>query len=305
VKVLVTGGAGFIGSSAVAALLTAGHQPVVLDNLSSGRSTNLPQTVKLHCVDILSAELADVLIAERPEAVMHLAAQVSVSWSLANPVADATVNLLGTLRVLDACVRTGCRKVIYASSAAVYGDPDRLPVSEDHPARPLSPYGASKHAVEHYLPIYRQHHGLDFTVLRLANVYGPRQELSAESGVTTQFLHRLLGEQRPLVEGDGLQTRDFIYVKDVARAFVSALNGGSGEIINIGSGQEQTVLSLLGELQLVLGRPAVAIHGPARSGDIRHSVLDCSKARQQLGWVPHCSFHAGLQETVEWFGGQR
>lgn len=302
-KVLVTGGAGFIGSSAVAALLTAGHQPVVVDNLSSGRSTNLPQTVQLHCIDILSAELADVLTAERPEAVMHLAAQVSVSFSLANPVADATANLLGTLRVLDACVRTGCRKLIYASSAAVYGDPDCLPVSEDHPARPLSPYGASKHAVEHYLPIYRQQHGLDFTILRLANVYGPRQELSAESGVTTQFLHRLLGKQRPLVEGDGLQTRDFIYVKDVAMAFVSALAGGSGEIINIGSGREQTILSLLGELELVLGRPAMAMHGPARSGDIRHSVLDCHKARQQLGWAPHCSLRAGLEETVEWFGG--
>ncbi len=304
-KVLVTGGAGFIGSSVVAALLAAGHQPIVVDNLSSGRSENLSETVKLHCIDILSAQLVDVAIADRPEAVIHLAAQVSVSKSLADPVADATANLLGTLHVLDACVRTGCRKVIYASSAAVYGDPDRLPIPEGHLARPLSPYGVSKHTVEHYLPIYRSLHGLDFTALRLANVYGPRQELSAESGVTTQFLHCLLRQQRPSIEGDGLQTRDLVYVSDVARAFVSALTSGSGEIINIGSGQEQTILSLLGELEQILQRPAAALHVPARSDDIRRSVLDCRKAKRMLGWEPRYSLRAGLSETAAWFGGPK
>lgn len=304
-KVLVTGGAGFIGSSVVTALSAAGHQPVVVDNLSSGRRENLPEGVKLHCMDILSANLVDVAIAERPEAVIHLAAQVSVAKSLADPVADATANLLGTLHVLDACVRTGCRKVIYASSAAVYGDPDRLPIPEEHLARPLSPYGASKHTVEHYLPIYRSLYGLDFTALRLANVYGPRQELSAESGVTTQFLYCTLRNQRPSIEGDGLQTRDFVYASDVAWAFVSALTSGSGEIINIGSGHEQTILTLLGELEQVLGRPAPALHVPARPGDIRRSVLDCRKAKRVLGWEPRCSLRSGLAETVAWFVRQQ
>lgn len=303
-KVLVTGGAGFIGSAVVQALLAAGHQPVVVDNLSSGRTENLPAAVRLHRVDILSERLSEIVLAERPEATIHLAAQVSVSKSLADPAADATANLIGTLHVLDACVGTGCRKLIYASSAAVYGDPDSLPITEEQPARPLSPYGASKHTVEHYLPLYREQHGLDFTVLRLANVYGPRQEFSGENGVTTQFMQCLLQERRPMIEGDGLQTRDFVYVGDVAEAFILALTYGSGLAMNIGSGQEVTILALLAELGRVMSRPGLAMHIPARPGDIRRSVLDCSRARKVLGWLPRRSLCAGLSETAAWIAAQ-
>lgn len=296
-KVLVTGGAGFIGSFVVEALLSAGHQPVVVDNLSTGRAEHLRPSVRLYCTDVLSPALGDLFANERPEVVLHLAAQVSVAKSLVDPTNDATVNLLGALNVLEASVAASCRKLVYVSSAAVYGSPLRLPIDEAHPQRPLSPYGASKHAVEHYLPIYQQMHGLDFTILRLANVYGPRQEISAESGVITHFVHALLHKRILLIEGDGQQSRDFVYVKDVAEALVLSLSSGSGETVNVGTGHELSVLALLAGLERIL-QPTVTAHAAARPGDIKRSVLECSKAERVLGWTPRHSWEMGLMETV-------
>lgn len=299
-KVLVTGGAGFIGSFVLDALMQAGHEPVVVDSLISGRKENLPQGVKLHQIDIASPALLDVMLHEKPEVVLHLAAQVSVQRSMCNPVHDAAVNLIGSLQVLNACVLAACRKVIYTSSAAVYGDPSYLPVDEQHPIRPCSPYGVSKHTVEHYLPIYKQVHGLDFTVLRLANVYGPRQELSAESGVTTAFVNRFIHGQPLQVQGDGEQTRDFVYVQDVARAHLLALDQGNGETVNIGTGIETSINQLLDELCRANPQPATVQHVPARAGDIRRSVLGCDRVKQVLGFAASYSLHDGLSCTVAW-----
>ncbi len=297
-KVLVTGGAGFIGSHVVAALQEAGHQPVVVDSLVHGRRDNLRAGIPLHVLDLNADALVDWIRAERPCIIMHLAAQVSVDLSIREPQYDAQVNLLGSLNLLEACRTAGVSKIIYASSAAVYGSPRYIPIDEHHPISPLSPYGVSKHTVEHYLEIYRQTYGLDYTVLRLANVYGPGQETSGESGVVARFADRIAREVAIEVHGDGEQVRDFVYVGDVAVACLASIERGGGKIINIGTGSGCSINQLLKTMAEEHGVMPTIQYALPRPGDIRASCLQIDRAQTLLGWAPQVALAEGLGLTI-------
>lgn len=265
-RVLVTGGAGFIGSHIVELLLQHGHEVAVVDNLSTGVESNLLSGVRLYRVDITSCEIGEVFAEERPEVVVHQAAQIDVRRSVEDPIFDANVNILGSINLLEHARRAGVRKVVYASSAAVYGNPLTVPVEEDHPILATSPYGASKYTVEKYLHLYRELYGLDYTVLRYANVYGPRQDPLGEGGVVAIFTHRLAQGLPVTVFGDGEQTRDYVYVGDVALANLMALTAGGGQVINVSCGQEVSVNELLRVMQEVTGLEAEVIRAPERPG---------------------------------------
>lgn len=299
-KVLITGGAGFIGSHVVESCLAEGFKVVLLDNLSRGKRGNVPDGIRLHEIDITGAEVASVFEAERPEVVVHLAAQVDVAVSVANPIFDAGVNIMGTLNVLEACRATGVKKIVYACSAAIYGDPAYIPVDEAHPVAPQAGYGASKYVPELYLKLYRDLYGLDFTVLRYANVYGPRQDATGEGGVVAIFVDRLSRGESPLIYGDGEQTRDFVYVKDVARANVLAVERGNGEVLNISTGTSVSINELFARLKELVGSRIEPRYAPARPGDIRHSSLDNRRAHELLSWEAEYSLADGLAETVAW-----
>lgn len=300
-KILVTGGAGFIGSHVVDRYLAAGHQVAVVDNLGTGRRGLVNPHAQLYLMDIRSLRLAEVFEAERPEVVNHHAAQADVRRSVADPALDASVNILGSLNLLACCRRFGVRQVIYASSGgAVYGDTTALPTPEDHPARPASPYGISKLAVEHYLACWSTLYGLRTLALRYANVYGPRQNALGEAGVVAIFAHRLLRGEPAIINGDGKQTRDYVYVGDVAEANLRALE--QSEVtgsLNIGTGVETSVIDLFQRLQALVGLPAEARHGPPKAGEQRRSVLDITLAKRLLGWSPRVTLDEGLRRTVE------
>ena len=301
-KILVTGGAGFIGSHVVDRLLELGHEVAVVDDLTSGRAANLSPAAKFYDTDIAGPALDDVLRAERPEVVCHYAAQISVPQSMRDPVADAGTNILGSLNLLQSCVRNGVRKVVYTSSGgAIYGEPRYLPCDEAHPVNPLSFYGASKYAVEKYLYVYRLEHGLDYTALRLGNVYGPRQDPTGEAGVVAIFAQAML-EGRPItIFGTGEQERDFVYVRDVVEASVAALDKGGGESYNIATGTGTSINRIYELLKEGAGYAGEASHGPARPGDVFRIYLDVAKAREGLGWEPRYSLEDGLRETLQWF----
>ncbi len=300
-RVLVTGGAGFIGSHVVDRLLADGHAVDVLDNLSTGRRALVNPAARLHACDLRSARLGDALAAARPEAVVHLAAQASVGRSVADPVFDASVNVLGTLALLQACGRAGVGRVVFASSGgAAYGDTDVLPTPEDHPAGPASPYGVSKVAAERYLACWAGLTGAGVLALRLANIYGPRQDPRGEAGVVAIFTARLLAGAACVVNGDGEQTRDYVYVEDVADAFARALRYPRvAGVLNVGTATETSVNDLYRRLARLTGVGRAAEHGPARPGEQRRSVLDAARAKQALGWTPATPLDAGLARTVE------
>lgn len=297
-RVLVTGGAGFIGSHVVEALLEANHEVVVVDNLSTGKEENLPPGVPLYKADITDPGIEDIFQEIRPRALIHQAAQVAVPVSLRDPVFDANVNIIGTLNLLEACRKYGVEKMVFASSAAVYGNPKYLPVDEEHPLRPLSGYGISKHTVERYLEAYQELYGLRWTALRYANIYGPRQDALGEGGVVAIFIDKLLSNQRAVIFGDGEQTRDFVYVKDAATANLLALEHGDNQILNISTGQASTVNELYTLIRQEVGSPLQPEYGLPRAGDIVHSYLDNKRAVTQLNWQPKYSLARGLQETV-------
>ncbi len=301
-KILVTGGAGFIGSHLVDRHVAKGHQVVVVDNLVSGRQELVNPAAKLYLTDIRSPRLAAVFEAERPEVVNHHAAQAEVRRSVVDPVFDASVNVLGALNLLSCCRRFGVGRVIYASTGgAVYGDTPVLPTPEDHPPRPASPYGISKLAVEHYLACWGALYGISGLALRYANVYGPRQNPLGEAGVVAIFAHRLLRGEPAIINGDGRQTRDYVYVGDVVEANLRALE--QPEVtgaINIGTGVETSVLGLFHRLQAVAGG-GEARHGPPKPGEQRRSALDITLAKRLLGWTPRVALDEGLRFTVEHF----
>ena len=296
-RVLVTGGAGFIGSHVVETLLSAGARVAVVDNLSTGSGANLPPGVPFYQVDVTAPALAEVFDRERPEVVVHLAAQAAAPRSVTDPFFDATVNVTGTVNVLECARRAGVRRFIYTSSAAVYGDPAYLPVDETHPVRPLSPYGASKYAAEVYLWTYQRLYGIAGVVLRLANVYGPRQDDAGEGRVVAIFCRRLREGAPPEIYGDGTQTRDFIYVDDVVAAITASLKRGAGEILNISTGRATAVNDLCRLLLTVAGKEIAPLYKPPRPGGIRHSVLASDRAREVLLWAPRWDLTAGLRET--------
>ncbi len=300
-KVLVTGGAGFIGSHIVDALVGTGCTVTVVDDLSTGRLENINPRVNFFRAGVESADLIEVIAAERPDTVMHQAAQVDVQRSLREPGSDAEANILGVINLLEACRRYGVRKVVYASSAAVYGTPHYLPVDEKHPVKPQSPYGISKFAAEHYLRIYNEIYGIQFTVLRYANVFGPRQDASGEGGVVAIFIKRVMQGEAPPVFGDGEQSRDFIFVKDVAAANLAAIHRGSGRILNIGTGAGTSVNNLFQSIRKITGSQLEPSYYPARPGDIVHSRLTNEKAREELDWSPSFSLEEGLRESVQFY----
>jgi UDP-glucose 4-epimerase len=302
VRILVTGGAGFIGSNVADRFVALGHDVAVFDNLSSGFREFVPAKAAFFEGDLADAAAVDHAIgAFKPDLVDHHAAQIDVRKSVSDPVFDARVNVLGTIGMLQACTRHGVRKVVYASTGgALYGEGRQLPATEDHPVNPESPYGASKHTVEHYLFLWKLLHGLDYTVLRYPNVYGPRQNPHGEAGVNAIFIGLMLEGKRPRIFGDGHAVRDYLYVEDVVDANVLALEKGSGEMVNLGTGVGTSVNDIVRELQAITGFAEGAIHDPARPGEVQRIYLDASRAKQMLGWMPKVTFADGLRRTVEW-----
>lgn len=308
-RALVTGGAGFIGSTLVDRLLAEGHSVDVVDDLSTGSLTNLADAraagergLSVHNLDVRSGELVDLMVRRRPEVVFHLAAQADVRASVADPVHDADVNVLGTLRVLEGARACGSDRVVFAASGGtLYGEPDvsELPVNESVPHRPLSPYGVSKKSAIDYLVAYRELHALEFCALALANVYGPRQDPHGEAGVVAIFSERLLRGQPVTIFGDGEQTRDFVYVDDVVDAFVRAATRGGGLVCNIGTGRETSVNDLYREMATQLGGDSTVVNAPARPGELRRNSLDPSRARIHLGWKPWTEMGAGMAAVLE------
>ncbi len=310
-KALVTGGAGFIGSTLVDRLLAEGHQVDVVDDLSSGNLANLADAranrdhpVTFHQIDIRDEAVVELMARQQPEVVFHLAAQADVRVSVARPVYDAQINVVGSLNVLEGARAAGARKVVFASSGGtIYGEPDpsELPVKESHPQQPLSPYGVAKKVVGDYLYAYRALHGLEYTALALANVYGPRQDPHGEAGVVAIFTGKLLAGEPCTIFGTGAQTRDFVYVDDVVDAFVRAGDKGSGLLANVGTGREVSVNELYDTMAAAAGVTEPALRAPARVGELDRSALDPSRAELHLGWKPWTTLEEGTKAVIDWF----
>lgn len=312
-KVLVTGGAGFIGSALVDRLLAEDHHVDVVDDLSTGNLANLADArsqpgrrFSFQRLDVANSEVIDYIARKRPEVVYHLAAQADVRVSVARPAFDATVNIIGTLHVLEGAVAAGARKVCFAASGGtLYGSPDAIPTPEGAPWHPESPYGVSKKSAVDYMHYYRTIKGLEYSALALANVYGPRQDPHGEAGVVAIFAGKLLQRERPTVFGDGRQSRDFVYVDDVVDGFVRATEKGGGLLMNIGTGVETSVQQLFDTMAKLTGFKEPARYAPPRAGEVQRSALDPGRAGIHLGWKPWTSMEDGLARTLEHFKAKR
>jgi UDP-glucose 4-epimerase len=313
VRALVTGGAGFIGSTLVDRLLAEDWRVDVVDDLSTGSLGNLTDArsqpdrrFSFHRLDVSSPAVVDLIAHRRPDVIFHLAAQADVRVSVARPVFDATVNIIGSLHVLEGAVNAGVSKVVFASSGGtIYGAPEEIPTREGAPQRPESPYGVAKKAVGDYLHYYREVRGLEYTALALANVYGPRQDPNGEAGVIAIFAGKLLNHERPTIYGDGEQTRDFVYVDDVVDAFVRATEKGGGLLVNIGTGKETSVQQLFDTMARLTGTKGQARYEPPRAGELKRSALDPGRAAIHLGWRAWTSLDEGLARTLEHFKALR
>ncbi len=305
-KIAITGGAGFIASHVADAYLAAGHEVVILDDLCRGERANLPSAARFYEADIRAPEVAEIFRKERPQVLSHHAAQLDVRRSVADPGYDADVNLLGTLNLLEAAREVCVSRVVFASSGgAVYGEQSVFPASESHPQSPLSPYGITKAAGENYLSFYRAVHGIPFLALRYSNVYGPRQDPHGEAGVVAIFSERLLAGEVPTIYGDGRQTRDYVFVGDVVRANLAALETDFVGPLNIGTGVETDVNALYAHLRNLTGSPHQAKYAPGRAGEQLRSVVAIDRARDVLGWRPEVTLEEGLRRTVEFFRARR
>mgnify|MGYP002624156123 CR=1 FL=1 len=303
-KILVTGGAGFIGSHVVDRLIQEGNEVVVVDNLSTGKRKHVNKKAVFYKMDIQSKRIDKVLRNERPRVLIHLAAQMNVRHSTENPQFDAQVNILGTINLLEHAVRHGVRKVTFASSGgAIYGEQEVFPAPENHRTEPVSPYGISKLAGEKYLAYFANATGLRFVALRLANVYGPRQDSDGEAGVVAIFTKKMLQNEQPIINGTGKQTRDFIYVDDVVEAILVTLGEDVQGIFNVGTGQETPINDGYRILKGLTNSQCKDLFGAAKKGEQYRSVLDVRKIRETFGWDPQTSFQEGLQKTVEYFKG--
>ncbi|WP_459841340.1 SDR family oxidoreductase [Halanaerocella petrolearia] len=299
-KVLVTGGAGFIGSHIVDQLIDRGDKVIVLDNLSTGKKENLNKKAEFHKLDIRD-DLTEVFEQYNIDYVIHQAAQIDIQRSLKEPAFDSDINITGTVNLLEYCQQYDIQKVVYASSAAVYGQPEYLGIDEKHPVDPISYYGISKHTPEHYLKVFSQLYDLDYTILRYANAYGIRQDPKGEGGVISIFVDKLLNSEKPIIFGDGKQTRDFIYVADIARANLAALEAGSEEIINISCNRQTSVNQLVETMNQVADTNLDPVYQEAREGDIKHSYLVNDKAKEVLDWEPEYTLQDGLKETFKYY----
>jgi UDP-glucose 4-epimerase len=309
---MVTGGAGFIGSTLVDRLLAEDWSVDVVDDLSKGSLANLAgargqpdRRFSFHRMDVSSPALVELVAHRRPDIVFHLAAQADVRVSVARPVLDATINILGTLNVCEGALAAGTSKIVFAASGGtLYGSTEELPIREGQPQAPESPYGVAKKSAGDYLHYYRQVRGLEYTALAMANVYGPRQDPHGEAGVVAIFAGKLLGRERPVIFGDGSQTRDFVYVDDVVDAFVRSSEKGGGLLMNIGTGVETSVQRLYDVMARLTGFKEPARYEPPRTGELRRSALDPSRASIHLGWKPWTSLEEGVARTLEHFKGQ-
>ena len=300
-KVLVTGGAGFIGSHLVDALIQQGHRVVIVDNLSTGLFENINPAATFYQVDICGPELEKIFEEERPELVNHQAAQTVIQKSMEDPAFDAKQNILGGLNLILQCLRFGVKKIVYASSVGVYGEPKYRPVDESHPVNPVSYYGVSKHTIEHYLHVFCLDYTLRYVVLRYSNIYGPRQSPKGEAGVVAIFTRQMLQGEHPTIFGKGDKTRDYVYVSDVVMANLLAMEKSINGIYNIGTGLEtsdQEIFDLLAELTGYQGSPHYA---PVRKGEIYKIRLDYSKAQKEIDWQPRFLLREGLTETVKYY----
>lgn len=305
-KILVTGGAGFIASHVADAYIEAGHAVTIVDDLSSGRKENIHPKATFHRMDIRSAEIDRVFADGGFDVVSHHAAQMDVRRSVADPAFDASVNVLGGLNIFEAARKHGVRKIIFASTGgAIYGEQDYFPADENHPTRPLSPYGITKLTTEKYLFYYKQVYGIDSVVLRYANIYGPRQNPHGEAGVVAIFASRLLSGEQPLINGPGTQTRDYTYVADVARANVFALSYSGSDVFNVGTGVEHDVNFLFEHLRRAIRPSCAEEHGPAKAGEQLRSVITSEKLYRTFGWRPMVFLEEGLVLTADWFRSNR
>jgi UDP-glucose 4-epimerase len=301
-KIVVTGGAGFIASHVVDAYISRGHDVHVIDDFSTGQRANLNARATVHALDVASPEAAKRIADIRPDVLSHHAAQMDVRRSVADPTFDARINIIGFVNLLEPCKDVGVRKVIFSSSGgAVYGDREPIPAGEDHPTLPLSPYGVSKLSGEFYLMYYRLAFGLPYVALRYANVYGPRQSSKGEAGVVAIFISQLLAGKSPVINGNGQQTRDYVFVGDVVRANLAALDNDFIGPVNIGTGIETDVVTLCRLLREGSGSRIEALHGPAKLGEQRRSCLDISLAAQVLSWKPAVDLQAGLEKTIAYY----
>jgi len=304
-KILVTGGAGFIGSHLTDALIDQGHEVFVVDNLSSGKKENLNQKAVFFEMDINNKELSGIFEKERPEAVFHFAAQTNVRRSVEDPIFDARTNIVGTLNILENCRKFGVKKIIFASSGgAIYGEPEIIPTPENAALLPCCPYGVSKLAGEKYLYFYDELFGIAHVILRFSNIYGPRQDPEGEAGVVAVFTNTLLKNKPCTIFGDGLQIRDFLFVKDAVGAAVLSLDFLSKQessIFNVGTGISTNINETYNLVLRHTGGDAKPEHGPVKEGDSRKSCLECGKIKEQLGWSPKYTLEQGIEETVKWF----
>lgn len=305
-KILITGGAGFIGSNIADLYIESGHEVVIVDNLSSGKKENINPKAKFYKADIIDAGLEEIFKKEKPEIINHHAAQIDVRRSVEDPIFDAKQNILGSINLLQMAVKYNSKKVIFASSGgAIYGEPAYLPVDENHLIGPMAPYGVCKRTVELYLNSYRLNYKLKYTALRYGNVYGPRQDPHGEAGVIAIFIGKMMQGETPLIFGDGKQVRDYVFVKDIARANLLALNKGDNNIYNVGTAEGTSVNTLFSKLKKIIRFNKEAKYSAARKGELEKVYLKYEKIESELGWKPQVDIDEGLLKTVEFFRKSR
>lgn len=303
-KILVTGGAGFIGSHISDKLIEKGHEVIIIDNLSTGKKENLNSRAKFFQVDIKNYQEIEKVFAEtKPECICHQAAHASVRESVEDPINDAKNNILGSINLIKCAIKHNIKKFVFASTGgAIYGDADILPTPETYPAKPVSPYGVTKLSTEQYLYCYNFLNKLNYTILRYANVYGPRQDPFGEAGVVAIFCQKLIANQQPIINGNGKQTRDFVYASDVADTNLKALeNNKSGEVYNIGTGIQTDINKIFQELNKISGQNIKEVHGQEKPGEQKTSCLNIKKIKRELNWEPKVKLEEGLKETYQWF----
>lgn len=305
-KILVTGAAGFIGSQIADAFIADGHDVCIIDNLSTGNENNINPKAHFFKCDICSPDVIKIFEKENFEVVNHHAAQIDVRKSVSDPIFDANVNILGTINLLQSCIKTGVKKIMFASTGgAVYGEQQYFPADENHPTNPVSPYGITKLTTEKYLFFYKIEYGLNFTILRYANVYGPRQNPLGEAGVVSIFTNKLLKNENPIINGNGEQTRDYVFVEDVVKANVLNLNNESSDIFNIGTGIETSVNELFAKLNQISEGSAQEKHGPAAKGEQLRSVITSEKLYKKFEWKPSIRINEGLKITYDYFNSKK
>lgn len=305
-KILVTGGAGFIGSQVADAFIADGHDVYIIDNLSTGNEKNINHKAQFLKYDINSPDILKIFEKEKFDAVNHHAAQIDVRKSVNDPIFDASINILGTINLLQSCIKTGVKKFMFASTGgAIYGEQEYFPADENHPTKPVSPYGITKLTIEKYLFFYKNEYGLNYTILRYANVYGPRQNPLGEAGVVAIFTNKLIKNENPIINGNGNQTRDYVFVEDVVKANIINLNNNSSDIYNVGTGIETSVNEIFSKLNKISGGIAEEKHGPAAKGEQLRSVITSDKLYKKFDWKPSVKIDDGLKKTFNYFESKK